>query len=69
MRASSNSVLFSLLLVMGFASSASAEEYVKSYPVSGRLSPRADLRPWAVSTAVHTEAATSTTLHPERGMT
>jgi len=36
MRASSNSVLFSLLLVMGFASSASAEEYVKSYPVSGR---------------------------------
>jgi DUF4097 and DUF4098 domain-containing protein YvlB len=40
MRASSTDVLFSLLLVVGFASSASAEEYVKSYPVTGRASVR-----------------------------
>jgi len=40
MRASCNGVLLSLLLVMGFASSASAEEYLKSYPVTGRASVR-----------------------------
>jgi DUF4097 and DUF4098 domain-containing protein YvlB len=40
MRASYNGVLFSLVLLMGFASSAGAEEYVKSYAVTGRTSVR-----------------------------
>lgn len=40
MRAVSTGVLFSLLLIMGFVSSAGAEEYLKSYPVTGRASVR-----------------------------
>src|SRR6185437_7970942 len=49
MRASSTGVLFSLLLVMGFASSANAEEYLKSYPVTGR----ANVRVHADNAGVH----------------
>jgi DUF4097 and DUF4098 domain-containing protein YvlB len=58
MRASSNGVLFSLLLVVGFASPAGAEEYVKSYPITGRASVRVN----ADNAGVHITASDARTV-------